>query len=184
LAATRRAKVTRLKAELAQAYQEIALLREEMEIKNARLQRISPHRRPHYSSIQRMRILNLRAARRWSVAQTARALQVTTLTIITWTRLLDEQGENALLQLAEPVNKFPDFVRAIVRHVQVLFPGLGKEKIAQILARAELHLGVSTVSRMAKDEGSLFSGPDAIARSRLWLAFGQSQPTGPRSIRR
>ena len=73
LGSKRKSTNTRQNAELAQAYQEIALLREEMEIKDKRFQRIAPHRRPYYP-IQRMQILKLRAAGRWSVSQTEKAI--------------------------------------------------------------------------------------------------------------
>jgi hypothetical protein len=97
-----------------------------------------------------MQILKLRAARRWSVSQTARAFHITEQTIISWMQRLDEAVENALIQLAEPVNKFNGFVRSTVRQLKTFFLGLGKEKIAQFLARAGLHLGVTTVGRMIK----------------------------------
>jgi hypothetical protein len=61
----------RLKAELDRANQEIALLREEMRIKDERITRIDPHRRPHYPPVERMAILQLRAARGWSLERTA-----------------------------------------------------------------------------------------------------------------
>ena len=54
------------------------------------------------------------------------------------------------MQLPEPVNKFPDFVRHIVVRLKVLYPFLGKVKIAQMLARAGLHLCATTVGRMLK----------------------------------
>ena len=92
LGSKRKASATRSKAELAQTYHEIALLREEMRIKDERFRRISPHRRPYYSPIQRMQILKLRAARGWSLSQTARAFLLTELTIITWMQRLDEKG--------------------------------------------------------------------------------------------
>jgi transcriptional regulator with XRE-family HTH domain len=154
LGSKRKSTNTRQNAELAQAYQEIALLQEEMNIKDKRFQLIVPHRRPYYSPTQRMQILKLRAARRWSVSQTARAFHITEQTVISWMQRLDEDGENALIQLAEPVNKFPGFVRAIVCQLKTFFPGLGKEKIAQVLARAGLHLGVTTAGRMLKEEPS------------------------------
>src|SRR5262249_5054466 len=50
-----------------------------------------------------------------------------------------------------PVNRFPNFVRYIVQRLQTLCPRLGKVKIAQILARAGLHLGVTTVARMRSE---------------------------------
>ena len=74
-------KRVRLKAELDRANQEIALLREELRIKDAREARIDSHRRRHYPPPERMAILQLRAARGWSLGQTARVFHVTAATI-------------------------------------------------------------------------------------------------------
>jgi transposase InsO family protein len=54
------------------------------------------------------------------------------------------------------VNKFPEFVAVIVRQLKAFFPGMGKVKIAQVLARAGLHLGVTTVGRMLKKPSKNF----------------------------
>ena len=62
----------RLPAELEQAKTELALLREELSIKDGRWERSRSRRRPHYTPIQRMRILQLRAARGWRLERTAR----------------------------------------------------------------------------------------------------------------
>ena len=97
----------RLKAELDHACQEITLLREETDIKDAKMQRADPRKRPHYSPTERMRILELRAARGWTAAETARRFLVTEETIASWTRRVDEQGPDALVRLPEPVNEFP-----------------------------------------------------------------------------
>lgn len=51
--------------------QEVALLREELRIKDARMERVPPRHRPHYPAVERLAILELRAARGWSAAQTA-----------------------------------------------------------------------------------------------------------------
>jgi hypothetical protein len=72
-------------------------------------------------------------------------------TMRSWLRQVDEEGENALIQISEPVNKFPDFVRYLVKQLKVLLPAMGKARIAQVLARAGLHLGVTTVGRMLKE---------------------------------
>ena len=53
----------RLKAELDRAHQEIARLREEIRIKDARMTQISPHRRPHYPPTDRMAIFWIAAGR-------------------------------------------------------------------------------------------------------------------------
>ena len=50
---------------------EIRLFREELALKDARMGRVPARRRPHYSAIDRMRILELKAARRWSGAEAA-----------------------------------------------------------------------------------------------------------------
>ncbi|MDP6717575.1 MAG: hypothetical protein QGF59_02925 [Pirellulaceae bacterium] len=60
---------------------------------------------------------------------------------------VDEQGPDALLQIRDPVNKFPDFVRYAVQRLKTLCSSMGKVKIAQTLSRAGLRLGATTVGR-------------------------------------
>jgi len=141
----------RRQAEADRLQEEIQLLREEIRIKDARMEQIEAQKRPHYPPTERLAILELRAVRGWSLAQTARAFLVTPLTIASWTGRLDEEGPDALVRLPVPVNRFPDFVGYLVRRLRVLCPTMGKVKIAQILARAGLHLGPTTVRRMLSD---------------------------------
>lgn len=138
----------RLQQENDRLRQEVALLVEEQRIKDSRIQQIPPHRRPHYPPILRLAILELRAARSWSASQTADRFQVTPATIASWMHRLDEEGPDALVQIKQPVNKFPEFVGYLVRRLKVLCPSMGKVKIAQVLCRVGLHLGSSTVGRM------------------------------------
>ena len=141
----------RLKAEISRLRQEIAILIEEARIKDSRMDRIPAQRRPHYPSIERMAILELRAARGWSLSQTARRFLVTPATIASWMQRLDDEGPDALVQVRDPVNRFPDFVRYIVRRLKVLCPTMGKVKLAQVLCRAGLHLSSTTVGRMLRE---------------------------------
>jgi len=53
----------RLAAQVERLREDCAQLREEIRIKDARMGRILPQRRPHYSPHERMAILELRAAR-------------------------------------------------------------------------------------------------------------------------
>ena len=76
----------RLKARLDRAQQEMALLREQMRINNVRMELIPAHRRPHYPPRERMAILELKAARGWSLKQTAKVF----LGHLRHDRLLDE----------------------------------------------------------------------------------------------
>ena len=54
--------------------QEVQLLREELRIKDTRLAKIGPRHRPFYSPVERMAILELKAARGWSLAQAHKLL--------------------------------------------------------------------------------------------------------------
>ncbi len=97
-----------------------------------------------------MAILELKAARNWSLEQTAEAFLVTAATIASWLKRVDEKCPASLVQLSQPVNKFPEFVCQAVRRLKTLCPSMGKVKIAQVLARAGLHLGATTVGRVLK----------------------------------
>ena len=114
----------RLKEENERLRNEILLLREESRIKDARMEQIPPHRRPHYPPVERLAILELRAARGWSLTQTAARFLVTPLTISSWTNRLDEEGPDALVRIPEPVNRFPEFVGYLVRRLKVLCPSM------------------------------------------------------------
>ena len=61
----------RLKTDIDRLRQEILLLREEMRIKDSRVEQIPAQRRPHYPPVERLAILELRAARHWSLVQSA-----------------------------------------------------------------------------------------------------------------
>ncbi len=141
----------RLKAENDRLRQQVASLTEEIRIKDARMRLIAAPRRPHYAPTERMSILELRAAQAWSLQQTADTFLVTPATVAAWMKRLDEQGANALVQIREPVNKFPDFFRYAVQRLKTLCPTLGKVKMAEILCRAGLHLGTTTVGRILKE---------------------------------
>jgi hypothetical protein len=141
----------RLKAENDQLRQKVALLTEEIRIKDARMKRVDPQKRPHYVPTERMAILELRAARAWSAQQTAEPFLVTATTIASWLKSVGEEGTDALVQIHEPVNKFPDFVRYAVQRLKALCPTLGKARITEMLCRAGLHLGTTTVGRILKE---------------------------------
>ncbi|MCH8840116.1 MAG: helix-turn-helix domain-containing protein, partial [Planctomycetes bacterium] len=102
----------RLKAENCRLRQECALLQEEFRIKDARMAQINPQQRPHYPPTERMAILELRAARGWTLEQAADTFLLTAPTIASWMKRVDEEGPDALVQLHEPINRYPQ-LRAI-----------------------------------------------------------------------
>ena len=136
-------------ARIHQLESEVATLREELRINGARMNRVPSHRRPQYTAIERMAILQLRAMRGWNKAETARHFYVTDDTIRSWLRRVDD---DALVQTHTPVNRFPDFVRYAVQQIKLFCPTLGKVKIADILARAGIHIGKTTVGRILKEK--------------------------------
>jgi hypothetical protein len=142
----------RLQATVDQFQQEVVLLQAELRIKDARMACLPAQRRPYYPPVVRLEILQLLAARGWSLQQTADTFLVTAATIRSWMNRLEETGPTALVKLRTQVNKFPDFVRYAVQQLQALCPSLGKKKIADILARAGLHLGVTTAARFRSDK--------------------------------
>ncbi len=142
----------RLAGQLEQARNAIVLLQEELRIKDARMMRIPPHHRPFYTPAERMAILELKAARNLSAAQTAGMFLVGHPTIASWMKRLNEAGPDALIRMPRNVNKFPEFVKYIVCRLKMLCPTMGKVKIAQVLARAGLHLGKTTIERYIKEK--------------------------------
>ena len=159
----------RLAAENDRLHEECALLREEIRLKDHRIAQIPPQRRPHYDPQERMAILELRAARGWSLKQTADTFFLTPATMASWMKRVDEQCPEAFLQLREPVNKYPDFVRYTVQRLKTLSPSMGKVKIAETLSRAGLHLGVTTVGPILKEHPH--PGPDdAVPSTRVVTA--------------
>jgi putative transposase len=141
----------RLRAENCRLREELSLAHEEIRIKDVRMAQIPPQRRPHYPPVERMAILEYRAARGWSLRQTADAFHMTPATIRSWMRRLDEDGPDALVLTRVPINRFPDFVRYAVQRLKVLCPTMGKQRIADALSRAGLHLGTTTVARFLKE---------------------------------
>ena len=165
----------------------LRFFKEEIRIKNARMKRIDPNKRPHYAPTERLSILELRAARAWSVRQAADVFHVTPATIASWMKRLDEQGPGVLVQIREPVNKFPDFVRYAVQRLKTLCPTLGKVKMAEILCRAGLHLSNTTVGRILKESPrpkppkvreSSYSVVTAKKPNHVWHIDLTTVPTG------
>ncbi len=162
-AANHRSARVRLKTEVDRLRQEVALLQEEIRIKDARMARIPAPERPHYAPTERLAILELRACRGWSLTQAANRLLVSPATVSAWMRRLRDEGPTAVVQLPTPVNKFPEFVSYIVRRLKLLCPSLGYKKIAQVLCREGLHLGATTVRRMLREKGNPGAGRDPVA---------------------
>ena len=141
----------RLAAELDQCRCDGTLKDEAIHLLTTRFSRLPSHQRPHYTPQERMAILELKATHNLSLEQTASLFLVGSSTVSAWMKRIDEQGERALVQLREPVNKFPEFVKYLVQRLSRLCPKVGTVKIAETIARAGLHISKSTIDRFCKE---------------------------------
>ncbi len=145
---------------------ELERLREELRIKDGRMQRMPARHRPHYTPAERIQILELRALRGWSKNETARRFFVSCTSVSTWTGRVDELGRREFALIPEPANKLPDFVRHIVQRLKTLCPRMGKLKIAETLGRAGLSIACSSVGRILKEPAVSRPKPPAKTRSK------------------
>jgi len=141
----------RLAGEPDRVQNENVLLREEIQIKDARMAKLSPPRRPRYSPQERMAILELRAARAWNLSETARTFMLEPETVANWMKRA-AIAHDGLIDVSQPINKYPDYVRYMIQRLKTLCPTMGKARIAQILAKTGLHLGTTTVGRILREE--------------------------------
>jgi len=88
----------RLRADNDRLLHEVALLREEIRIKDARMVSLPPHRRPFYPPSARLAILELRAARGWSLEQTAATPRLRALCRPAPADLVPHAGQTAIGQ--------------------------------------------------------------------------------------
>jgi hypothetical protein len=108
-----------------------------------------------------MRILQVRATRGWTLDKTAVFLvDEQTLLDLEWMRRLDEPGDRPLVQTVEPVNRYPDFVRGLVRQLKALCPAMAAS------ASPTCWLGPACASRSQRSAASSASRPGRHRRRR------------------
>lgn len=160
------ARMTTRGAELMQVRAELARVTRERQLLEARLARVAPRKRPHFSASERLEILALRAASGWSVAETARRFLVTPETVASWFHDRDRADRERPSVGGAPVNRFPDQVRGVVHALKTTFPFLGARKIAEVLARAGLRLAATTARRMLKERPVAPPNPSRTRKAR------------------
>ena len=131
-----------------------------LQILKARMARVAPHRRPHYTPMERRQILELKAGYNWSIQETARLFQVEPNTVAAWLREDRGEADTTRLQPHEPVNRYDDGIRRLVRSVRAKCPMLGKRKIAAFLLQAGIWLHASTIGRVIKEKDRPVLPPD------------------------
>src|SRR5690606_8989228 len=79
------------------------------------------------------------------------AILLSPQTIANWMKRLDDHGPDALVRTPEPVNRFPDFVREAVRQLAATSPPMGRQRLADTLARVGLDVAASSVRRITRE---------------------------------
>jgi hypothetical protein len=110
-----------------------------------------------------MAILQLMAGRGWSKAQTGRRFLVTDDTVASWNGRIEEDGPGALVDATVPVNKFPDFVAAMVTKLKRLFPVMGRRRIADSRGGRAGISGPDASATFAFSGGHAFRQPMRVA---------------------
>jgi len=114
---------------------------------------------------ERLEILTLKAARGWSNEQVAKCFQICERTIRRWLHGVEEG--DTIVQIPEQVNRYPDYLRAVIQRFKACCPMLGRFKIADILARVGLHISASTGRRIIreppKENAEIEIPPDLVA---------------------
>ena len=136
----------RLRTENDRLKSEIALLEREIAIKDTRFNRLPPKKRPEYLPSERLEILLIKTMRGLNNSQLARRFQITVQTVRRWLRGV--RLGNDVVQLPEKITRYPDYLRLVIQQLKMYCPLLGRFKIADILARAGLHISASTVRRI------------------------------------
>ena len=129
--------------------------RHHAEILAARLERVGPRRRPHYSPPLRFRILEHRKKYLLTVEETARRFLVTPQTIYNWIdemrRDPDATTVGSKIVPVPPVKRYALAVRRLVQQMDEAGFG-GKKKIAETLLRNCWTISPRTVGRILKEK--------------------------------
>lgn len=170
------ATILELRLALARAEHEVAWL-------TARLARVPPRRRPHYTATERWHWLACRHLHGWSLDETARRALVTATTIARWERDASRpQGDRPpLARPAPPIRRFSDAIRAVIQLMDRCGVG-GNALIARTLVRAGWRVSAETVRRIRRERPivppTASRGPGVIAMrpNHVWLIDLTSVP--------
>ncbi len=122
--ATTPSPVLRLMALRDQSNWEVDLLRRELAVLRAQRAGVRPHKRPDYSSEQRLAILQIMRLRNWNSTLAAKRFVLHPNTIRLWIKALDGRRESSSLLAIPRWNKIDDIVRWAIHELRRLCPGV------------------------------------------------------------
>lgn len=135
------------------------MLREALDILGARFDKLPERQRPHYTPVQRFRILTLKSFAGLSQSEAARLFRVSVGTIARWEAMANPASKTvgSTVSSVPPVRRYNDTVHHLVQTLAALgFDGL--RSLAQHLARAGWKIGKTTAARYLREPRVL--GPE------------------------
>ncbi len=151
----------RLAAEILELRTQLEAERQTNGILQARLDRIRPRERPHYSPDARLRILALMNLLGFTVEDIAAKFRITVNTVVRWV------GEFALNPTPDrigaaarcdpPLRRYANVVRELTQTLVAL--GVGDDGIVRMLAREGLRISSRTVGRIRKEKPTRMPEP-------------------------
>ena len=129
------------------------ILKETIEAFQARLRKLAPKKRPHYTGPARFKALEVRQAMGWSIEEAASEFVVSEHTFARWEDAADpiRKTVGPDIQPIPPLRRYADVVRALVRFAERL--GMGRShSIAAHVARGGWDISKSYVESVLKSE--------------------------------
>ncbi len=119
-----------------------------------RMRRTAARKRPQYTPELRRMILEYQAAYGLTNAETARRFLIDPQTLAAWKKEGYGLAKTHLVEQNTPPNKYPEYVRQMVRKLKEYIPFIGKREMADMLGKCGLHLSASTVGRICREKPS------------------------------
>lgn len=153
-------------AELAATKRREALAWEIVDILLARFGKLPQKNLPHFTPVQRFRILEIKSLLHWSAAEAERVFMVCTNTLGNWTRGVNPDAKTigSLAKPDPPVRRIADVVRRLVQSIAQL--GFGDaEAIAKLVTANGHSISPRTVARVLRETPVVISTTHAPERT-------------------
>ena len=152
---------SRLAAEIVELRTPLEAERQTNAILQARIDRIRPRRRPHYSPDARFRILALMNLLGVTVDDIAHRFRITATTVSRWVGELalnpTPERIGAAARCDPPLRRYANAVRELAQTLAAL--GVGDDNIVRMLAREGLTISSRTVGRIRKEKPTRIPEP-------------------------
>ena len=145
--------VLRMTVQRDQMAWELEISRREIAVLRGQRKNIPPHRRPKFTSEQRLAIVQIMRLRNWNAKRIADRFVLHVNTVRQWIKAVDGRCESSTLLGVTRWNRIDDAVRWAVPELRRLCPEaeFGTRTIARHLLRSGIQISRSSVQRMLRE---------------------------------